>query len=245
MLGFISQKIYAQYIQMKNKKYIHKIKNESGQKTTFIILCAKKSSKRGYKNIPLTSIDKNEKLIDNQIKTILNNYEDPDIIIISGFEHDRLIEHIHKSKYENIRIAENQYHKTTTTLDGWRFGLNLGLNQDTYIIHGDRIFDESCIKQQENQSTHTIIHDIDRNNYNLGISFDDNRLINISYGLPNVWSEIFFISKKDFYTARYLINESKKRKIYNVESFINLLCKEINISILQKQPKDITTLKEL
>lgn len=239
------QKIYAQSIQMKNKKYIHKIKNECIDKTTFIILCAKKSNKRGYKNIPLTLVDENETLINKQIRTILDTYQNSDIIIVSGFEHDRLIEHIHNGKYSDVRIAENQYHKTSSTIDGWRFGLNLALNQDTYIIHGDRIFSNSCINSKDCKSTHLLTHNTDKNNYNLGILSDDNKFINMSYGLSNVWSEIFFISKKDFNITRNLINDIKRLKIHNVESFINTLSKEIEISVLQKQPKDIKILKEL
>lgn len=230
---------------MKSKRYIHKIKNDCNQKTTFIILCARKSSKKGYTNIPLTLINENETLIDRQISTILNNYDDGEIIVVSGFEHDKIVDHIHDKKYANVRVAENKDYKSSNILDGWRFALNIALKEDTYIIHGDRLFKDECILNPKIKSSHLITHDIDKNNYDLGLLFDGDEYINMSYGLPNIWSEIFFISKKDFDLARKVINEHRNRKIYNIENFINQLSREIKISVINKQPKDIKVLKEL
>lgn len=237
--------VFVKFLQMINKKNINKNKNECDIKTTFIILCGKKSNRRGYKNIPLTLINEYETLIDRQINIINNNYKDSEIIIISGFEHEKLIDHIFLKEYKNVRIAENQNYKHTNTLDGWRIGLNLCISQNIYIIHGDRIFDDTCISHKNSKNTHTIIHDINKNNYNLGLLFDNEKFINMSYGLPNVWSEIFFINQKDFDITKQLINEYKKRKIYNIESFINELSKNIKILVVNKKQKDIKTLKEI
>lgn len=225
-----------------NKKCIHKIKNESNNETVFIILCARKSNNRGYKNIPLTPVSVDETLIDRQIKTIRKNYTQSEIIIVSGFEHDRLIEHIHKKKYDNIRIAENKNYKDSTVLDGWRFALNIAIKNDICIIHGDRLFSSSCIKS--NNSSYTSCYLVDKNNYNLGIIHSDNQFINMSYGLKNAWSEIFYIKKKDFDIVRSIIN-TKQRKIYTIESFINELSNHIKIAILNKNSIDIKVLKEI
>jgi len=245
MVVFIFHIVCVQFIQMKNKKCIDKNKHECDSKTTFIILSAQKSNKRGYKNIPLTILNNNETLIDRQINTILRCNKNSDIILVSGFEHDRIVDYVHSNQYNSVRIAENQHYKMSSILESWRLGLNLALNQDTYIIHGDRIFNESCLSSKANGETHTLVHDINKNNYNLGILYEENKLINMSYGLPSVWSEIFFISKKDFNITRTLINEYKKRKIYTIESFINTLCHEIPISILHKSVDDVKTLKEI
>ena len=242
---FTSQRVCVQFINMNNKKCIHKIKNNCDVSTTFIILCSQKSNKRGYKNIPLTVLDNKNFLIDEQIQTIRSSYPDSEIIIISGFEHDKLVSHIHSKKYKNIRIAENKYHKMSSALVCWIFGLNLALPQNTYIIHGDRLFNKSCISPSNNKQTHTIIHNEDKNNYDIGLLIDGGKLLNMSYGLPNVWSEILFINESDFDIARNLINDHVKRKFYNLESFINTLLNQITISVIKKKQDDIKTLKEL
>lgn len=229
---------------MKNKRCIHKIKNGCTTQTTFIILCGRKSSKRGYKNIPLTQIDENETLIDKQIKTIDASYTNKEIIVVSGFEHDKVVSHINKSNYHNIRIAENKDYKSSNVFDGWRFALNIAIEEDTYIIHGDRLFDASCIKEKI-KTTHTFVHDFDKNNYDLGLLYKEDAFVNMSYGLPSVWSEIFFISKTDFQMVRNIANEYKQRKIYNIETFLNIISKHINISVINKNPQDVKVLKEL
>lgn len=235
-------KIYAQSIKMTNKTCILKTKKDFDIKTTFIILCSQRSNKRGYCNIPLLKLSDGNCLIDKQISLITNLYKAPEIIIISGFDHEKLISHIKNKKYANIRIFHNQNYKMTGALECWILGLNISLCQDTYIIHGDRIFDESFLTNAK--ETHTFVHDVNKNNYNLGILLEDNKLINISYGLPNVWSEIFFISKEDFTLSRNLINEHETRKIYTLDSFINILSQKTSISVICKENKDIKTLKE-
>lgn len=228
---------------MRNKKFIHEIKNECTTKTTFIILCAKKSNKRGYKNIPLFPTDTGT-LIDNQINTILSVYKKSDIIIVSGFEYEKTVNHINAT-YENVRIVENQNYKNSDILDGWKIGLNLAVRSNVYIIHGDRSFSKECINGK-NRKTHLITHTVDNANYNLGLLYDENNmLLNISYGLPDVWSEIFYIGKKDFTTCRNLINESKNNRIYNLDGFINLLADHIEISVVRKDSKNIKTLKDI
>lgn len=229
---------------MNNTRFIHKIKKECDIPTTFIILCGRKSNKRGYKNIPLTPISNNQTLIDKQINIIDSNYKDYEIIIISGFEHEKIVNHIHKSEYTNIRIAENKDYKSSNAFDGWRFALNIALAKDTYIIHGDRLFSDSFIKGKT-KNTHTFIHDLDKNNYDLGLSIKDEMFVNMSYGLPNVWSEIFFINKSDFNLIRNIANQYKQRKIYNIECFLNILSKHINISVINQNSQEIKILKEI
>lgn len=229
---------------MTNKRFIHKIKNGCDKPTAFIILCGRKSSKRGYKNIPLTQINETETLISRQIQTIKDNYKNNEIIIISGFEHDKVVAHISDLGYTDIRIAENKDYKTSNVLDGWKFALNIAIVKDTYIIHGDRLFDASYIKEKM-RTTHTFVHNFDKNNYDLGLLYNDVSFINMSYGLPNVWSEMMFISKNDFNSFKYTINESKNRKIYSIENFLNIMSKSINISVIQKPPQEIRVLKEL
>lgn len=226
------------------KNFIHEIKDECRSNTTFIILCGKKSNKRGYKNVPLLPTN-NCFIIDYQIKTISSFYKQSDIILVSGFEHERTVNHIHSKNYQNVRIVENQNYKNSDILDAWKIGLNLAIKSDVYIIHGDRIFSKEVINDK-NKKTHLITHDFDHSNYNLGLVYNENDiLLNISYGLPNVWSEIFYISKEDFTIARKLINSNKRTRIYSVDAFINLLSEHIEISIVKKDPKHIKTLKDI
>lgn len=228
---------------MTSHRFIHEIKNEC-TKTTFIILCANKSSRRGNKNVPFTIIDK-KYLIDIQISTINSCHTNNEIILISGFENNKLVNYIHEKKYQNVRVVENANFKNSNTLDGWRIGLNACLNSDIYIIHGDRIFSKDNIKKIKSIGTHLVTHNSSKNNYNLGILHDNGLLVNISYGLPDVWSEIFFIHSRDFDFVRKTINNLKPNKIYNIEGYINFLSETIKVSVIKKKTNSVKTLKEI
>lgn len=226
-------------------KYIHKIKNKVSDKTTFIILCARKSSRRGCRNIPLMKINRTQTIIDNQIQTINNAYKNNEIILVSGFEHKNLVNHIHSQSYENIRIIENQAYKDSSVIDGWRIAMNACVPENTYIIHGDRTFTGNCISN-DNKHSCLITHTSDKHNYNLGIlARNDDQLMNVSYGLPNVWSEMFFLAKTDFLNAREVLNNYEKYKLYSIEQFINYFSEKTKIMILKKKTQDVKTLKEL
>lgn len=229
---------------MTNNRFIHTIKNDCCNKTTFIILCARKSNKRGYKNIPLTIIEDNKTLLDKQIETINLVYNNSEIIVISGFEHDKVVKHLDRKKHKNVRIIENHDYKSSNIVDGWRLGLNAALEDDTYIIHGDRIFDVSYI-QCKYKDTHTFVHDYNKKNYDFGLIFNEDTFINMSYGLPDVWSEIFFISKKDFNLFRDTINQSRNKRIYSIDGLINVVARKTTISVMSKTKQDIKILKEL
>lgn len=229
---------------MKNKKCICTSKKSHNEPITFIILCSQKSNKRGYHNIPFTQID-NRFLIDLQLSTITANYPEAEIILISGFEHSKLVDYIHNSNFKNIRIAENKNYKMSSALDCWIFGLNLASKSRTYIIHGDRLFSSLCISTSNSHATHILCHGSDKNNYNLGLLIEKDAMINISYGLPNMWSEIFFISRDDFDLTRKLINDYEKQKFYSLESFVNKLAGNIKIPVISVDSTDIRVLKEL
>lgn len=223
----------------------NKITKQQNDLTTFIVLCARKYNKRGCKNIPLTPITKRQALIDIQIKNINSVFTNNEIIIISGFEHDLIVNHIHDQKYTNVRIIENQLYTQSSIIDGWKIGLNAAVQQNTYIIHGDRLFSTSCLLN-DNSNTYLLTHKYDKQNYNLGITTKNNyELMNMSYGLHNVWSEICFIAKNDFDIARNILNRSEQYKLYSIEHFINCLSTKIPIMIYNKNNKDVQTIGEL
>lgn len=231
---------------MSKKNCIHEIKSLNGDKVTFILLCAQKSNRRGYNNVALSDVHNQKKVIDLQIECINKAHPNNEIILISGFEHEKVVQYVHKNKYQNVRIAENKNYEKTSALDGWKIGLNLSIPGNTYIIHGDRIFSSSMISDENHeQGTHTYTHNIDKTNYDLGLLIENNKLINISYGLPNVWSEIFFIHADDFQITRKLINETRRRKIYSIDSFINLISRQFQIKVIEKHSNEVYTFKDL
>lgn len=230
---------------MSIKPCIHTIKSDSTHRTTFLILCGEKAGVKGIQNIALTPIKNESKLIDRQIATINKNYTNSEIILLVGFESRKVINYIYDQKYDNVRILENKNYMNESSIDAWRLGINCSLESNLYIIHGDRIFNNRAIVSQYKNSICTSICHVVKKNYNLGIIYDNNKLINISYGLPHVWSEILYIPQQYYKRIRNKINETKSRKIYTVEKFINFINKDIDVYVDDSTDIKVNPLKEI
>jgi choline kinase len=192
--------------------------------------------------MPLVSV-RGDCLIDTQIKTIRDNYEESDILIVAGFLSSDVIEYV-LSKYSNIRIVENNQYKNTSSLASLKAGINATLENDTFVIHGDRLFDAASLKINNGQSS-ILSHKTIKRNRNIGISFADSSLLNIEYGLPCVWSEMIFIAKKDYQYFKKMTNFSAKSKIYTIPDLIRRSSDKIKFSTVYDESIEIIQIKEI
>lgn len=230
---------------MNRQECIHTIKQTHLDKVTFIILCGDKSGVKGTQNIPLTYIDDNTTLVNHQIQTINKNYEHADIMLMIGFESKKIIQHIDEKQYSNVRIFENKNYIGESVVDAWRLAVNCCSEGSFYLIHGDRIFNNHAITPYDENKICTSIYNNINKNYNLGITYKNNKLINMSYGLPAIWSEILFVPKLYYKTIKSKLNDAKTKKIYTVEKFLNTVNQEIDIYIDCKNKIGIKSLKEM
>lgn len=165
-------------------------------------------------------------VIDHQIKTIKSLDRDADICYVLGFNYEKIVSHILSNNYD-IRVVINQSYKTNSQVDSLRFGINATKSNDCYIIHGDVIFNKTAIPQKNKSYTSFCNGDKRK----VGICYQDNKLINLSYGISPCWSQIVHLTKPDFDLAKNKINSFKKNML--TFEFINSLSKEISISILE------------
>tara|TARA_A100001201_G_scaffold128855_1_gene114034 strand:+ start:7483 stop:8178 length:696 start_codon:yes stop_codon:yes gene_type:complete len=230
---------------MNRQECIHTIKQTNLDRTTFIILSGGKSGVKGTQNIPLTKVNNRTLVVDHQIKTINKYYKNADILLMTGFESKRIIQHIDEKKYPNVRIFENKNYSEESIIDAWKLAVNCCCEGKIYLIHGDRIFNqEAIIPYSENHICVSVYKNV-KKNYDLGITHINDKLINISYGLPEIWSEILFVPKKYYRTIKAKLNQAKTKKIYTVEKFLNTVNQEIDIYVDSKNKIDIKSLKEM
>jgi len=227
------------------KDCIHKIKNNSFDKVTFIILCGNKAKIRGRHNIALTNITSQYKLIDYQVSIINSQFENAEIILIVGFEAQEVINYINKQKYKNCRIFENVNYNNNSAIDAWRFGINCSIQSNCYIIHGDRVFNKRAIATKYPNDICISTYKKEKKNSSLGLICQENTLINISYGLPDVWSEIFFIPERHYAMVKDSINNLDAEKIYTIDKFINYINRKTSIRVDIDKAINIIPLKEI
>lgn len=211
--------------------------------TNFILLSAGKSKIRHEKApTPLISV-RGECLIDIQIKTIRSKFNDADIILVTGFNSDSVVEYV-MSKYRDVRIVENTSYKTTSSLNSLKIGLNSMLEANSFVIHGDRLFDEQSLNVNINKSS-ILSHKIIKKNHNIGISFNTRQFLNIEYGLPHVWSEILYIAKQDYQLIKKQANLAAKLKTYTIPDLIRKVSGKIDFTPIYDESSEVLHIKEI
>jgi choline kinase len=208
--------------------FIHKISNK--KVVNCIFLSAGRNKIRGQRSAKcLLEID-GKKLIDSQVEVINKSFKNVELFYAVGDKSGVVINHI-LDNHPQVRIVENQKYKETTPLESLRLCLNCSVCSDTYIIYGDKSFDKSAISFSDVDSP-TIVESVKnvQKNSDLGLVYQNDILKSISYGVPNIWGQIFYIPSSFFVDFRKKINNLSKR-YYNVFDLINLVAKDYKFKI--------------
>lgn len=186
-------------------------RNESKKEVSFIILSAGHVTQYGIQSSPALCTDgPNQCIIDRQIETIRKKYPNSEIILVTGFDSYNTIAYA-TSRHRDIRVVENKDYNTKSSLESLRLGINASTKSPTYIIYGDRTFNEDTLSPLRTSKSFLYSHCRMRSHQNLGICHNSGLVINISYGLEDVWSEIAYISQEDYDLFKMLCNSSEYR----------------------------------
>ena len=79
-------------------------------------------------------------ILERQIKILLKLYPGSDIIVIAGFESDKIRKKI-KTKYP-VRIVNNHKYEDTNVLYSLSLGLQASINRNFLIVYGDLVFNK-------------------------------------------------------------------------------------------------------
>lgn len=159
-------------------------------------------------------------LIDIQISTILKNDEKADIIIVGGFEYQKLLNHIGNSK-RDIRIVYNHQFDTTGQSESLKIGINCCRKSNLTVIHGDILFKDNSICFPNKKNSWMTISDKVNNNA-VGTIIQDGLIENISYGIDNKWGQIVYFPESKFQEVKRIINSTKGNRLtYEIINKLN------------------------
>lgn len=196
------------------------VKKKKGEHLTIAIMSAKPGYRmKSYGPTSLLSIgSKSRCLLDIQIESIHTVHKDAEIIVCCGFGADRVARYI-KTKYknDNIRIVENQLFDKTNCCETLRLCLNNVSSDSLLVCNGELVLYPELIKVQQ-EVPYILSHrkGKKKSTLEIGSVCDENNLVtNISFGLPDLWSEIFYLHSRE--TIDIL------RRIVSIESYKNKL----------------------
>lgn len=141
---------------------------------------------------------KENRLIDLQIESIKDSFQNFEIIICCGNDPEKIYKHLKVNHAgENIRIVENQLCNNSNTCESIRLAINNTTNDKIYILDGKLLIFPELFKTRLD-STFVYIEDSPCENLEVGANINENGAIeHFSYGASKIWSEILYLGEKN------------------------------------------------
>jgi len=154
-------------------------------------------------------------LIEHQLSTINNYFKDVEIITVVGCHANKVIKKIKNS----TRVVENQIYNETNSSESLRLAFNNASCKNFMFVHGDILFNESCINVDYSQSFVIIDTEDYIKDQEIGLTMIGGRLSILSYGLPTKWGQMAFFTGKEYKILTSLFNkyEDKDKKRLSFE----------------------------
>lgn len=208
------------------KRHIHNLK-EVESSDTFIILSAGIGRRMKGCEPKSLLVYEGKRIIDHQLPLIKKQSLKADVIVVGGFKFNSLLS-------LTCRLVENINYESTNACESLRLGINASIPSNLYIIHGDIIFNKFTISIPDDKTPYIVI---DRDGHmdakEVGVSHQDGKVLNMSYGLKDKWCQIAYIPRKHFELVRAKINTINKNT--STYEFINLLLDYIDFEIYENK----------
>lgn len=200
-------------------------KNNKNDLQTFIIIADTPGYRMKSHGASSLVTIQNKKLIDIQIESIASNFDNIEIIISCGFDVDKVYKYIRNNHSSiNIRVIENQIFNNSNSCESVRIALNNTNNTRVYIIDGHLLLN-SKVFSVKNDKSHIYIEENPCKNLEVGVNINENSAVeHFSYGGYHKWSEIVYLSNKDYVDSfRKIISSIDYKQKFLFEGLNELL----------------------
>jgi choline kinase len=201
-MGYATRNIIAASRPRQNRKY------------SIVIPAAGLSTRmKKYGPKSLTQITPRETILDRQIRIIESVFRWYEIILVAGFEHDKLVNTV-PSK---VKTVYNKHYDTTNVV----YSLNLGLNECTtdnvIILYGDLIFNKPTISVPFDQESAAVIANSMKSE-EIGCNINNGYIEQMFYGIPNKWAQILFLCGKELKLMQNFVSIDSNAECYGFEA---------------------------
>jgi choline kinase len=175
-------------------------------------------------------------LLEHQISTINNCFNNPEIIGVIGYDSQKIIKRIN-----NIRIIENQLYETTNASESLRLAFNNTTKGAFLFMHGDLLFNNETLQNLDYSKSFVIVDNMKKiGNKEVGITISSSKKASIfSYGLETKWCQIAYLTGKEIKIARNIFNrfEQHNKKMLSFEILNKMI--EMGASFSCHEPKQM------
>jgi len=144
---------------------------------------------RNLGNRSLLPITDKISLIDKQVEYISHIFPNAEIILVAGFEADKLMNHVPVG----IIQVENEKYSEVETVRSLSIGLRAATRDHIIFIYGHTAFQRDILSSISNKSA-LLINNYEHNTLNIGCCINNDIVENLHFDLPNKWSGIGIVS---------------------------------------------------
>lgn len=206
---------------VRNKCIAHpKNKGESISSNLSVILLSAGSYKNFKRSVCSIQLADGQTVVEKQINAIKTAYPLADITIVVGHDGDYTVDYLLKN-FPELRIVQNERFDETNNSRSLSLAIMSGQRENLLVINGDILFDSVYIQNIAGQSSVLVIDKTKQiTDDEVGTIVVDGVLTSISHGLPNIWSQIMFLSGNELDIIKKYINE-KKNSVKFLHEIIN------------------------
>lgn len=199
---------------MKNRNTTN-ITGRKNEKHSIIIPAAGMGYRmRSYGPKPLIRINQEKTIVQNQIEIIKNNFVNPEIILVCGFEADKVM----KNTPTDIIKIENESYEKTNVLRSIGMGLRAATSERVLIVYGDLVFNDEAIKNLKLENSCIAIEQSYMADEEVGCNISDGFVEQLLPDIPNKWAQIMFLMDKELDIFRKISWDRNKSQYFGFEA---------------------------
>lgn len=131
-------------------------------------------------------------IINLQLQTIEELFEDFSIILVCGFEAHKIMDYVS----DDLVIVENERYETTNVVRSIGMGLRASTGNHVLIVYGDLVFNKAALNCDFEESC-MLINNETMGKEEVGCIVNDDLVRNMSYDLEDKWGQIVYLTGKE------------------------------------------------
>jgi choline kinase len=176
---------------------------------------------KSYGPKALISVRENLTIIDNQLKIIKQIFAKSRIILVCGFQCDKLM----SSTPNDIIKLENEKYEESNVIRSIGIGLRASLSNKVIIIYGDLVFNKQALNNSFDTESTLIIDSSDSMPYeSIGcIVNDQNNIEHTFYDIPNKWGQILYLTNKELDLMKKVSWNRDNKQMFGFEAINEII----------------------
>lgn len=209
-------------VTLKNK-HIAPISKPGNSKFSVIIPAAGVGSRmRSYGAKSLLKLNDSVTILDNQLTNIYKNFPKVEIIIVYGFDGNKIYKKYAHSP--SVKCVENENYNTTNVVSSIDIGLQHTTTNRVLIIYGDLVFNAHTLQSPFGAYSMVIVDQQDglMGKDEVGCVIHNHTLERMMYDLPNKWGQIAYFEGLELQLLRELCHKTEHQMYFGFE-IINMI----------------------